>query len=507
MTRSLFLAVAIILAATFLQAQSNSTGFITDSLDTYIDRALADWQIPGVAVVVVKDGEVVVSKGYGYLEEGKQEKVDENTLFMIASNTKAFTGTALAMLENEGKCSFDDKVQKYLPGFKMKDPWVAEHLTLTDITSHRIGLETFQGDFMYWESDLSSEEVVEKFGMLDPMFDFRAKWGYCNAGFLLAGLCIEKISGLTWEQFIRERLINPLEMNRTLVMTSEIDGATNLASAHTMVEGKIQVIPHCRIDNIAPAASISSSVNDMSHWLIALLDSGYYKGKEVIAYDAIKKAQYPRSIIRKAGHPFNTVHYSLYGMGWDLLDYQGREVVSHTGGVDGFVTSVTLLPEENLGVVVLTNTDANGFYQALKWEIIDSYLGLPYRDYSRVYKARFQRGIDQNMAALASWRDSARMKPELPLKLNQFEGKYENEVYGWAELKTQGDFLVLTLEHHPDLTGKLEYMGNNQFLCTYSHPMWGIKVFPFVIEDKKVRSFTLSVADFLEFTTYDFVKE
>jgi hypothetical protein len=238
-----------------------------------------------------------------------------------------------------------------------------------------------------------------------------------------------------------------------------------------------------------------------------LLDSGYYKGKEVIPYEAIRKAQYPRSIIRRAGHPFNTVHYSLYGMGWDLLDYEGREIVSHTGGVDGFVTSVTLIPEENLGVVVLTNTDVNGAYQAVKWEIIDSYLGLPYRNYSGVYKARYQRGTDQETAMIKSWRDSAAMKPETPIKLSNFQGKYINEMYGWAELKMKDDYLVLTLEHHPDLTAKLEYIGNDQFLCTYSHPLWGIKVFPFVIVDKKVKSFTLSVADFLEFTTYEFVKE
>lgn len=505
--RTIILTAIGIFISIYSNSQNAVPAFITDSLDMYVERALGEWQMPGVAVLVVKDGQVVVQKGYGFLENGKPEKVDENTLFMIASNTKAFTGTALAMLENEGKCSFDDKVQKYLPDFTMKDPWVAANITLTDIVSHRVGMETFQGDFMYWESDLTSDEVMQKFGMIKPQYDFRTKWGYCNAGFLVAGECIEKISGLNWEQFIRERIVNPLEMTRTLVMTSETAGATNLAAAHTMVDGNLVVIPHCQIDNIAPAASISSSVSDMSHWVIALLDSGYYKGKEVIPYDAIKKAQYPRSIIRKAGHPFNTAHYSLYGMGWDLMDYEGREIVSHTGGVDGFVTSVTLLPEENLGIVVLTNTDANGFYQAVKWEIIDSFLGLPYRNYSKAYNTRYQRAAGQEQAAIQGWRDAVAAKPELPVKLSHFEGKYMHEVYGWAELKEKDGTLIMTLEHHPQLTAKLEYMGDNQFLCTYSHPMWGIKVFPFVIEDKKVRSFTLSVADFLEFTTYNFVKE
>jgi CubicO group peptidase (beta-lactamase class C family) len=506
MIKKLFLVALLSLSLDLAISQSVQPAFISDSLDLYIERALTGWQIPGVAVLVVKDGKAVVQKGYGFLESGKLDKVDENTLFMIASNTKAFTGTSLAILESEGKCSLDDRVQKYLPDFTMKDPWVAQHLTLADVMSHRIGMETFQGDFMYWESDLTDEEVIQKFGQLTPMYDFRTKWGYCNAGFLIAGECLEKIEGKTWDQFVKERFIIPLEMNRTLVLTAELDGVQNLASAHTLVDAKLQVIPHCKIDNIAPAASISSSVNDMGHWLVALLDSGKYNGKQVIPFTAIKKAQFPRSFIRRAGHPFNSTHYSLYGLGWDLRDYEGREIVSHTGGVDGFVTSVTLLPEENLGIVVLTNTDANGFYEALKWEIIDAYLGLPFRNYSNLYLERYTLMQKNDLAEIASWHEKAASKPELPLKMMEFEGKYTHEVYGNAFLKADKDYLVMTLEHHPDLSAKLEYLGDNKFLCTYSHPMWGIKTFPFVIEDKEVKSFTLSVADFLEFTTYDFKK-
>jgi CubicO group peptidase (beta-lactamase class C family) len=501
------LAMGFLLIGFCIQAQTVAPSFISDSLDIYIERALAEWQVPGVAVLVVKDGQVIVQKGYGFLESGKPEKVDENTLFMIASNTKAFTGTAMAMLEQEGKCSLDDRVQKYLPSFKMKDPWVAEHITLTDVMSHRIGMETFQGDFMYWESDLTSDEVIDKFGMLTPMYNFRTKWGYCNAGFLVAGKCLEQITGMTWEQFIRERIVNPLEMKRTLVLTAEVANAENLAAAHTLVNGKLQVIPRCQIDNIAPAVSISSSVSDMSHWIFAQLDSGRYNGQQVIPWQAIRKTQYPNSIVRRARHPFNKTHYSLYGLGWGLQDYEGREIVSHTGGVDGFVTSVTLIPEEKLGVVVFTNTDMNGLYEAIKWELLDSYLGLPYRNYSQVLLQRYLPVFDQDLKMVSSWQDSAKMNLPTPVRLAKFAGKYNHEVYGSAYLESKEDYLLLTFEHHPDLTARLDYIGNNRFLCTYSSPLWGIKVFPFVIENGKVRSFTLSVADFLEFTTYQFVKE
>ncbi len=486
---------------------SQVPAFITDSLAIYTEKALKDWQIPGIAVLVVKDGQVVVSEGFGYLEDGKPEKVDANTLFMIASNTKAFTGTAMAMLEAEGKCSMDDKVTKYLPEFTMKDPWAAEHATLTDIMSHRMGMATFQGDFMYWESDLTSGEVMEKFGKLTPSYDFRTKYGYCNAGFLVAGKCIEKISGMPWDEFIRTRITGPLEMNRTLVLTSETKNAANLSSAHTLVDGKLIVVPHCQIDNIAPAASISSSVNDMSHWVMALLDSGNYKGREVIPYKAIRKAQTAQFIVRPTRHPFNRAHYSLYGLGWDIMDYEGREIVSHTGGVDGFVTSVALIPEENLGVVVLTNTDMNGFYQALKWEIIDAYLDLPYRNYSQFYLKRYKQAFEGQWALESAWRDTVQMLLPSSLNLKKFEGTYRNDVYGTATLKAHKNALYLSLEHHSDLTARLEHLSGDRFLCTYSRPLWGIKVFPFTIEGGKVKSFILSVADFLEYTTYEFVKE
>ncbi|RPI70502.1 MAG: class A beta-lactamase-related serine hydrolase, partial [Ignavibacteriales bacterium] len=178
-----------------LYSQTENRSFITDSLDAYVEEALTTWQIPGIAVCVVKDGEVVLSKGYGVREAGKDDKVDENTLFMIGSNTKAFTGTALALLEHDGKLSMDDKVQKYLPDFTMKDPWVAKELNLTDIVSHRMGMETFQGDFMYWTSDLTMDKVIQKFGQLTPTYGFRTKWGYTNAGYAIAGKIIEKVSG------------------------------------------------------------------------------------------------------------------------------------------------------------------------------------------------------------------------------------------------------------------------------------------------------------------------
>jgi CubicO group peptidase (beta-lactamase class C family) len=490
----------------FVSAQK-APSFITDSLDSYITKALKTWQIPGVAVCIVKDGQVILSKGYGVCELGKKEKVDENTLFMIGSNTKAFTGTSVAWMAAENKCTLNDKVKKWVPEFKTKDPWIAENANLTDIMCHRMGTETFQGDFTFFDSDLSSKEIIEKYGKLTPVYDFRTKWGYCNTGFLLTGTALRNISGMSWEEFIRTKIFKPLEMKRSLALISEIKASDNKAAAHTMVEGKLEVIPYGNFDALAPAASICSSVNDMSHWLLALLDSGKYNNKNVIPYSAILETREPKSIIGNGYHTFNKSNYSLYGLGWELQDYESHGLVMHTGGVDGFVTSVTLIPDENLGIVVLTNTDQNYFYEALKWEILDAYLNLPYRNYSKIYNSYFKHSTTLDNNEIKCWRDSVSLKPALPLPASAFEGIYENEVYGTITITKDGDGLKLSFEHHKNLSAKLAYMGNNRFLCTYSQPLFGIKVFPFIINNNEVKSFTLSVADFLEYTTYEFTKK
>ena len=219
-------------------AQQNA--FIRDSLDQYIETALKEWQIPGIAVLVVKDGQVVVMKGYGVKEMGKSDKVDANTLFMIASNSKAYTGTLLANLEYEKKISLNDKVTQYLPEFKLHDACATQFCTIKDLITHRVGMKTFQGDFMYWGSNMSRQQVIEKFGMLKPGFEFRNGYGYCNAGFLTAGEIIPKVTGKTWEQELQERILTPLKMTRTAALSKGLRSQTNLAVPHTSVAGDLK---------------------------------------------------------------------------------------------------------------------------------------------------------------------------------------------------------------------------------------------------------------------------
>ena len=491
-----------------LQLQSTAQrAFISDSLDRYVERNMTEWKIPGVAVAVVKQGKIIWEKGYGVLETGKPAKVTPNTRFGIGSNSKAFTATALAMLQAAGKLSLDDKVKKWVPDFKQYDPWITEQATVRDLLCHRLGFETFQGDFMYFDSDLSYAEVKEKFGQLKPLYGFRSKWGYTNAAFAVAGEVIEKVSGQTWGQFIDSAIFNPLQMNTALPYSISLDTASNAASAHTVVEGVLKKIPYGHIDNLAPAGSISASVEDMSHWAMALLDNGKWAGKTVIAPDAIKATRQPSSIIGNAGHRFNRKHFALYGLGWMLEDYAGTKIVSHTGGVNGFVTAFTLLPEENAAVIVLTNTDANGFYTALNAELVDAVLNLPYRDYSALYLAGQKAGNAEDAARIKKLRDTVALKPTPALPLSQFLGDYLHAVYGHMTIAMENGKAVARFEHHKGRFAVLEPLGGNWFLASFNDPLYGIREWPFTIENGKVKSVNVNVNDFVEFTTYDFVKQ
>jgi CubicO group peptidase (beta-lactamase class C family) len=500
------IAVLLILVLSFVANAQDLPSFVKDSLDSYVQRALTDWKIPGAAVCIVKDGKVVVMKGYGVKEVGSSDKVDENTLFMIGSNTKAFTATALAILDAEKKLSLDDKVQKWLTDFKLYDPWVAKEATVRDLLCHRLGFETFQGDFMYFDSDLSLQGVRDRFAKVKPVYSFRSRWGYTNAAFMTAGEIIPKVSGRTWAQFIRDSIFIPLQMNNSLVLSTDIVTAPDKATAHTVVNGEIRKVAYGKLENMAPAGAISSSVNDLSHWVMMQLDNGKYNGKQIVPASAIAQTRTPNSILGNGGVLFNRGHFALYGLGWFLQEYNGRKIVQHTGGVNGFVTSVTLIPEEKLGIIVLTNTDANNFYEALKWEIMDAYMNLPYRNYSNVYLG-FQK---QQEAASTKWvkekRDTIAMNLKASLPLQNFAGSYKHDIYGNMTIALESGKLIARFEHHTGRYAELEALGGNRFLATFNDPLYGIKVWPFTIENGKVKSVTVTVADFVEFTPYEFYK-
>lgn len=497
----------LLLCPALLKAQDSIPSFVKDSIDGYIARGMKNWQIPGVSVAIVKNGKLVFIKGYGVTKLGSTEAVDENTLFMIGSNSKAFTGTALAMLEADKKISLDDKVKKWLPWFKVYDPWVTENMIVKDLMSHRMGYETFQGDFMYFDSDLSKEQLFEKFGKLKPDHPFRTKWGYTNAGFAVAGEVLKAAGGMSWAEFLRSRIFSPLQMTRTLALSSEIKTATNKCFAHTVVNGQVKLIPYGDIDNMAPAGAISSSAKDLSNWVTALLANGNFEGKQVIPTSAINQTRFPHSVLGNGGYLYNKGHFNLYGLGWFMEEYCGRKIVSHTGGVNGFVTSVTLIPEEKTGIIVLTNTDMNAFYESLKWEIMDAYLGNQYRNYDKTYFAQQTMQEKQQQQWLDKKRDTIAQHPKTSLPLKDFAGTYVHAIYGKMTIALEKDSLIARFEHHKGRYAVLEALGEGRFLATFSDPLYGIKVWPFTIKNGKIENCVVTVADFVEHNPYEFIKQ
>ncbi|MDP4265298.1 MAG: serine hydrolase [Bacteroidota bacterium] len=504
MKKNIFFLFLIITQSVFAQTDTVPS-FVKDSLDVYVQTALKEWQIPGAAVCIIKDGKVIIMKGYGVRETGANDKVDENTLFMIGSNTKAFTATALAMLDAHKNLSLDDKVQKWLPDFKLYDPWVAREAVIRDLLCHRLGFETFQGDFMYFDSDLSLQEVRERMGKLKPLYSFRSKWGYTNCAFMTAGEIIPKVTGKTWASFITDSIFTPLGMNHSLALSKDIKTAANKASAHTVVAGELKKIPYGNIDNLAPAGSISSSVNDLSHWVMTQLDNGKYEGKQVIPSSAIAQTRLPHSILGNGRVIFNNGHFSLYGLGWFLQEYNGKKIVSHTGGVNGFVTSVTLVPEDRLGIIVLTNTDANSFYEALKWEIMDAYFGLPYRNYNKLYYGSYAAQQKQQADWLKKKKDTSATAVD-SFRATAYTGEYKHDVYGKMTITLEKGKLIARFEHHKSRYAELELLSPGRFLATFNDPLYGIKEWLFTIKNGKIISVTVRVADFVEFTPYEFYK-
>lgn len=489
---------AFISSVCFAQTQP---AFVTDSLDKYIARGMAAQDLPGLAIAIVKDGKVIVSKGYGVTETGKTQKVNDSTLFQIASCSKAFTATSLALLAYRKKLSLDDTVTKWMPGFRLYDELATKQTTIRDLLCHRIGLQTFQGDFLNWNSNLTRAQIIAAMATQKPVFGFRAKFGYCNAAYLTAGEIIPLATGQSWDAFVKATFFDPLHMDRTSTTHAAISNDKNACKPHTYYQGQLLSFQHDNVDNLGPAGSLNSCVKDLSHWLLMQLDSGRYLKQQVIPFPVLKETRKPQTILDNRSP---TSHFTTYCLGWFSYDYNGMQVFYHDGGADGFLSTVCFIPELNLGITVLVNSDNCTLYGDLRKQIIDAYMRLPYQDYAAASAARMKKGMAADAAATKVLQDSAAMKLALPVALKNLSGTYYNEVYGKMNITTDGDKIGATFEHHPAMLGKLEYIGNNRFLCTFNTSMWGINIATIELTKDQVRSITINVNPSVDMLSYKF---
>lgn len=421
-------------------------------LDAYIIKAMKDWELPGLAVAVVKDDKVMLAKGYGVKEIGKSDPVNENTLFAIGSNTKAFTATALALLVQDKKLSWDDPVIDHLQGFQLFDPYVTRELMVRDLLSHRSGLGGGRGDGLWYGQDYGRDEILRRIRFLKPDSSFRSQFGYQNIMFLAAGQIIPSVMKVTWDEFIKERLFKPLEMIRSNTSTKDLQGIDNVAAPHTKKDGKVVAIPYRNIDNIAPAGSINSSVIEMANWHRFQLGNGKFGGKQILD-PAILQVTHDPHIIMPAGpdykKDFPSTHFLAYGLGWGLQDYRGRLIIWHNGGIDGMLSHQGFLPEENLGIVVLTNSDSNGLDAALFYRIVDMFLGDPIKDWSGASLSQAKESEAKAEEAKEAVKSSRVLNTKPSLEIDAYCGKYENEMYGRAEVKSEAGKLILYFNSKP----------------------------------------------------------
>jgi len=455
-------------------------------LQTSIPAAMARWEVPGLAVAVVKDQKVVFARGFGVRSVTEGGAVDADTLFGIGSNTKAFTATALGLLVHEGRLGWDDPVLRYLPEFQMFDPLVTSKITVRDLLCHRSGLATFAGDLMAFGSVYDRAEVIRRIRFIEPAYDFRAGFGYSNLMFLVAGQIIPRAGGASWDDFVRQRFFIPLGMARSSTSLGELLAAANVAAPHGLIDGKVVPIPHDNVDNIAPAGAINSSANDMARWLLLQTGNGSYDGRQMVDPSVISETRTLHNAIPvgEAATKLNPwTHFAGYGLGWGLSDYRGRLLVSHTGGLNGMISMVAIVPEENLGVVVLTNFDTHPLSRAVTNTILDAYLGADDQGWDQRYAGVVQKLRDRRELERKA-RDQAHLanpRPSLPLEA--YTGRYTSAVFGDAQVTLADGGLKLSPTPHPGITGRLDPWQLDTFLCTWSDAVWDQSLVYFDLDD------------------------
>lgn len=375
----------LLLASVPVAAQTNGDRNTVRELDAYFAKAAKDWNVPGLAVAIVHKGQLVFAKGYGVRDVGTKEPVDTQTIFAIASTTKAITAAALGMLVDEGKVRWDDKVTKYLPSFQMHDPWATREVTVRDLITHRGGLPN--ADFLWTSGDNSRDEVIRRIRFIEPTYSFRAGYVYHNVMYTVAGAVIEAASGMSWDDFLRTRIFQPLGMTRSVTTLAEAVRKDNRAQPHGRQGDTLRVSGNSLADGIGPAGSVWSSVADMSKWVKFLLDTGKVNGRPLLTPQTWAELFRPVTILP----PWNSnsapqlrmskPHFRSYALGWFQQDYLGRQVDFHTGSLTGMIAINGLIREEGIGVYILSNTSTE-IRHPLMFKVLDTYLGAPPRDWS-----------------------------------------------------------------------------------------------------------------------------
>jgi len=405
-----------------------------------LEEVLPQFNVTGLAIAIIQNDSTIFSRGFGWRDAEKRLPVTSQSLFNIASCSKAFTAAAMAQLESEKKIAWKDKVIEYIPGFRLTDPYITAELNITDILTHRSGLGTFYGDLLWYGTSYTTAEIIHRMRYLPITQDFRSSYGYQNNMYLLAGEIIKKMSGLSWENYIKEKFFIPLEMFNAKTSSQELEPGMDIAYPH--LNGKIQKL---YIDDPHAAYSIYANTEDLSHWVRMLLQNGLWRTKKVLPEEAIEKIFEPQMILPlNRNMRENKTNFRAYGLGWFMYDYAGRKIIEHDGGMPGYISKITLVPAEKIGFVLLTN-DMTNIPSALRNIILDSFFGISDSQWLDKYSGYLER-YKEIREQKKQQRYMQRKKDSKPsLSLTSYSGVYEDKMYGEATVLFRNDSLILTL--------------------------------------------------------------
>ncbi len=441
----------------------------------YVDSARKQFDVPGIAVAIVKDGQVVLEQGFGVRELGRPEPVDARTLFAIASNTKAFTAAALQMLAEQGKLQMDDRVIDHLPWFQMSDPYVTREMRIRDLLAHRSGLGLGAGDLLYWPpTSYSTKEVVERLRNVPLATSFRSAYAYDNILFAVATLVIEQVSGQRYADFIRDRIFKPVGMDEALVDMTYLKPGMNVAMGHAKFNfSELKPVPPMAWSNNPGAGGIYASVHDLAKWMNVQLAGGVLpNGQRLFSEDSQKQMWSMLTPMKISEPPVPELNESRpnfagYGEGWSLSDYRGQRLVWHTGGWPGMVSRVTLVPELKLGIVVLTNQESGAAFNAVTYRVLDAFLGKDKKDWVAAYAAAVKKtegNADDSWKKHQAARDKG-SKPSLPLAA--YAGTYRDPWYGDIVVDAEGGKLRLRFSKTAQLVGTMEPWQHDTFIVRW----------------------------------------
>lgn len=471
----LLLLGAIVVPATLSAQKASKTPAPSDpfkDIESYIEKARNDWQVPGVGLAVVRNGKVIYAKGFGYKDVDQKTPVSANTQFAIGSCTKAFTSFAVCQLAQDGKLNLGVPLKTYLPDFKLHDEYAGEKLTPIDMLSHISGLP--RHDLAWYGSARSREELYQAIRLFEPTVSFRQQWQYNNFMFMTAGYLVEKLSGQTWEAYTKAKILDPLGMKESNFSVKDMQKSADYALPYGWEDkpmGKVKKLDFRNIDAMGPAGSINSSPNEMAKWVTMLLRKGQSGGQTLLSPELHKELFKPRSI---ASTELDTSYYtfhSLYGMGWFITDYRGHLRHDHGGNIDGFSANVALYPRDSLGIIVLTNMNGTGLPGVVRNYVADKLLALPMVDWNDRQLGALKKALKAGEEAAQKVEDTRKKgtKPSHPM--TDYVGKYKNEAYGIFEIKASGDTLagkfneleVKVSHYHYDIFSLSEGVLNTNF--------------------------------------------